>query len=265
VYTFIGMDGVGMGAEEMDKDMQEGSMNHIIKPKLKILGLLSLMLIGVVACRNPADILVRILPEGERTGEAAETSLLDTQLVDQEPTSTASPQPRPLQAVPVYSATPTPEAPQPASEPQMYYHVQPGSPVGLPNIWHKELGCNWMGIGGQVFGREGWPEDETLVVELGGTLAGESLNAITLTGTATQWGPSGYEFTLGTEPVASQSSLWIQFFDIDGNSVSPRVLFDTYDDCERNAILLNMIHVERTEFERIFLPVLGLLFFPANP
>src|SRR3990172_11681189 len=46
---------------------------------------------------------------------------------------------------------------------------QAGSPAWLPNIMHPQSGCNWMGIGGQVFDAQSVPT-KNLVVEVGGKL-----------------------------------------------------------------------------------------------
>lgn len=239
-------------------------MDHFKKPGLSKLWTLGILLVFMLACSIPAFPIERSSPEMEIAGELAEAGLQETGEVEGEPQPLASPEPHGAEAAPEATSTPQPESPQPLAEPLIYYFVQPGTPIGLPNIWHKALGCDWMGVGGQVFGSDGWPEDETLVVELGGTIAGEPVSGITLTGTATQWGPSGYEFILGAEPVASHGTLWIQFYDLEGTGVSPRVLFNTYEDCEQNAILINMIHVERAEFDNLYLPVMGHMFFPGG-
>jgi hypothetical protein len=122
------------------------------------------------------------------------------------------------------------------------YGVQPGTPRALPGFPHPELGCSWTGIGGQVFDTDGQPV-KFLVVELGGTLGGQPVGQVTLTGSALAWGPGGYEFTLGQTPVESSGTLWLQFYNLNGNAVSGRIPLDTYNDCARNAILLNLVQV----------------------
>jgi hypothetical protein len=249
---------------EISKSKQERLMFHKKYPVPLTVWTLVLIMAFMLACTFPASLAQRPTEDIDTVGAIVDANLEEPEPVVETPTAAVLAQPHGSEAAPTPQFTPTPPGPGPASEPLVYYHVQPGTPIGLPNIWHKELGCEWMGVGGQVFGAEGWPEDETLVVELGGTLAGEPVSAITLTGTATQWGPSGYEFSLAPQPLASNQSLWVQFYDIEGIEVSPRILFDTYEDCEQNAILLNLIHVERAEFERLYLPVLGQMFFPGN-
>jgi hypothetical protein len=247
----------------MSSKKQEKRMGHKKVPIHGIFWMIGSLVALMLACNLPES-----LPQSQAEDMSAAGAIVNATLEVTEPpvspTTAVLAQPHGLEAAPTAVNTPTPQAPEPDVETPIYYHVQPGTPIGMPNLWHKELGCEWMGIGGQVFGADGWPEDEILVVEIGGNLAGEPVSGISLTGTATQWGPSGYEFILAPEPVASEHTLWVQFFNIDGVEVSPRILFNTYASCEQNAVLLNMIHVERAEFERLFLPVLGRLFFPGT-
>jgi hypothetical protein len=247
-----------------NKEMQERSGVRTNRSLLMRVCILGITLSLIIACSIPNELLGLINLEFDRNDELIEAGLQETHSATEEPAPSATTQPQRLEAAPTPSATLIPESTQPSTSPKLYYYVQPGSPVGFPNIWHPELGCDWMGIGGQVFGWDGAPEQKTLVVELGGTIAGQEMSAITLTGTAAQWGRSGYEFTLGSVPVASEYTLWLQFFDMDGNEVSPRIPFNTYDDCERNVILLNLIHVERVELEHIYLPLVGNFFSPED-
>lgn len=154
---------------------------------------------------------------------------------------TLTPTPRP-------SATPTeiPPASPPAAVTQtatlppegMPYALQQGNPIAIPNIGHAELGCNWMGVAGQATGLN--REAKTgLIVQLGGELQGKVLSMMAMTGTATQYGPAGYEFVLGDRPVASKQTLWVQLLDLDSSPVSEKVYFETYADCKQNLILIN--------------------------
>lgn len=94
-------------------------------------------------------------------------------------------------------ATPVPVVPTPIP---MKYTLQPGTPVAVGGFVHSDLGCNWMGVGGQVFALDSTPVKQ-LVVELGGTMNGQAVSQLSLTGAATQWGPGGYEFTLADHPI----------------------------------------------------------------
>jgi hypothetical protein len=78
-----------------------------------------------------------------------------------------------------------------------------------------------------------------LIVKLGGGLPGKSFTPaeVKLTGLATQYGPSGFEFDLAMEPVASTKTLWVQLFD-QTNALSTPFFVDTFKDCKKNLVLV---------------------------
>jgi hypothetical protein len=117
-----------------------------------------------------------------------------------------------------------------------------GGPQYIPNLYHPDAGCNWLGLAGQVFDMSGAPLKQQLV-EVGGRLGGEDISMITLTGLATNYGEAGYEFVLSEQPVASLRALWVQLIDQAGLPLSEKHYFDTYEDCERNLILINFRQV----------------------
>jgi len=133
------------------------------------------------------------------------------------------------------------------------YVLQPGSPTTLPNFAHPDLACNWIGVGGQVFALDGNPVKQ-LVVEVGGSLNKQAVNGLSLTGSAQQWGPGGFEFKLADAPVDSVDTVWIQIYDLNGEQVSEQIFFRTYNDCERNAILFNFAEVTPANPSTIYFP-----------
>jgi hypothetical protein len=103
--------------------------------------------------------------------------------------------------------------------------------------------CNWMGVGGRVVDLQKRPVTGILV-QLGGTVRGKVYNQTSLTGTATGYGESGYEFTLtGLKPFASKGLLWVQLMDQQGIPLSPEIHFDTLDDCSKNLVMVNFKQV----------------------
>ncbi|MFM8321574.1 MAG: hypothetical protein ACKOC5_11725, partial [Chloroflexota bacterium] len=124
------------------------------------------------------------------------------------------------------------------------YEVRQGSPKAIPNIYYPELGCNWMGVGGQVVDRNDAPVTG-LMVRLGGQAPGIVLeeNTFTLTGVALNYGRSGYEFKLGDAPVPSKDVLWVQLVGQDGIPLSDKVYFQTYVACEQNLIIIDFKQV----------------------
>lgn len=79
-----------------------------------------------------------------------------------------------------------------------------------------------------------------LIVKLGGSLPGKSLNPAltTLTGIVPIYGPSGFEFSLDIAPVASNKTMWIQLFNQSGAPLSEQLYLVTYSDCDKNLILV---------------------------
>ncbi|MCJ7701929.1 MAG: hypothetical protein MUO62_10120 [Anaerolineales bacterium] len=116
-----------------------------------------------------------------------------------------------------------------------------GSPQYIPaTSFHPDLGCNWMGVAGQVIDLNGSPV-QGLIVEVGGTLGGERIGNPTIlqaTGLATAYGDAGYEVKLADEPVESNGSLWVQVLDQAGLPLSEKIYFYTFSDCDQNLIVI---------------------------
>ena len=112
------------------------------------------------------------------------------------------------------------------------FAVHSNNPVRIPNIANED-GCDWMGVGGQVFNLENKPIIN-LGLHLEGTLDGNPVSLDTLTGSALDIGPSGYVFNLATQPIASEETLWVQLNDGSGNPLSEPVYFTTLDFCDSN-------------------------------
>ncbi len=105
-------------------------------------------------------------------------------------------------------------------------------------IYYPDAGCNWFGVAVTIDDQNNSP----LVgqqVRLIGTLKGKSIDKVLLSGVSTQYGTSGAEFFLGTEPLASNKTLYVQVFDQSGLvPLSEKVYFSTYTDCDKNLILI---------------------------
>ena len=150
------------------------------------------------------------------------------------PSDTPVPTDTPM-ASPTRTETPTATLP----EGGYLYELQAGSPVAIANIYYPELGCNWMGVGGQVVDMSNAPVTG-IIIRLGGELGGHTLPIMTsLTGVAPNYGQAGYEFKLADYPIASHNTVWIQLLDQAGYPYSEKVYFSTYDDCNKNQIIIN--------------------------
>lgn len=134
------------------------------------------------------------------------------------------------------------------------YVLQPGTPSAMPNFAHPESGCNWMGVGGQIFNAEGKPKMKSLV-RLTGTLDGRNINYVALTGGAINLGSGGYEFKLADQPIDTRTVFQITILDDRSEPISQPFSFDTYNACDKNFILINFIQVIRIQNGmKLFLP-----------
>jgi len=123
---------------------------------------------------------------------------------------------------------------------QIIYVVQPGTPVGIRNFVLPEAGCNWSGVGGQVFDQTGSPESG-LIIKINGTVEGNPVLIFAVTGSSLQLGPGGYDFYLSDHPVATQSSLTLQLLDVTGFPLSGLIPLNTFTNCSQNLLLVNLV------------------------
>ncbi len=176
-----------------------------------------------------------------------------------EPTETATPLPTPTEEalVELASDNATPAKAVSAEMGDRYFVVQDDTPVGMPNWAHAEAGCNWLGVAGQLFDLAGDPAIN-LVVEVGGTLAGEPVLGLALTGLDSVYGPGGYEIQLAEEVIASHNEVWLQVKNAQGQVLSEPIFVTTYADCNQNLILLNFVELETVPTpppdNQVFLP-----------
>jgi hypothetical protein len=118
------------------------------------------------------------------------------------------------------------------------YRVQPGTPVLTQNFAHTTQGCQWLSVAGQVFDAAGNPV-LNVVVRVSGTLNGQPVDNISMTGAVTEYGPSGYEVKLGDQAVASTGTLTIQLLDLQAHPISNPLPFNTSSDCAQNVTIIN--------------------------
>jgi len=104
-------------------------------------------------------------------------------------------------------------------------------------IIHPELACSWAGIGGTVVDANNSPVIGTVVV-LRGTLDGSTIEQQTVSGINKEYGPSGFEFVLGTAPVESNKTLYVQLVDQQNIPLSDPVQITTSTDCGKNLVMV---------------------------
>jgi len=99
--------------------------------------------------------------------------------------------------------------------------------------------CGDLIVAGRVLDAQN-QHKQGYIVRLGGRVPGKNFNPpiSTLTGTAPNFGPSGFEFILGVQPVSSSKTLWIQLFDQQGAPLSEQVFLNTFNDCKKNLLLV---------------------------
>jgi len=119
------------------------------------------------------------------------------------------------------------------------------NPYYLSNFTHQELGCAWLGIAGQIFSSGGQVQLDILI-KAGGEMDGNPVEEEMTMPMADPvidlaYGPGGYELTLAFSPVGSESTAWIQLFSLDGDPLSEKIYLTTFDDCQKNLILMNFI------------------------
>ena len=201
-----------------------------------------------IASPSPADLPTElsILPSVTPTLKefpptwTVTASLLPTMTFTPKPVTPTSTPVVLVTAGPTDTSTPTAKSPTKAPLP----FVLQGTPVGVSStIMHPDSGCKWFGVGGQVFDLKGSPI-VGYTIQLGGTLGDAKLDLLSLTGTALQYGPAGYEFVISDKPANSKKTLWIQLLDQAGLPLSSRITFDTFEDCQKNLILVNLRQVK---------------------
>jgi hypothetical protein len=145
----------------------------------------------------------------------------------------------------------------PVITPEPYrFTIQSGTPAETVNFIYPEAGCNWLGVGGQVFNKEGSPVND-MIVEVSGDLAGESLVILSMTGETPQLGPGGYVIQLADKPIASQGTLWLQLYNLEGAPLAHKYSFDTFDGelaCENNLIIVNFNEIIFGLENKMYLP-----------
>jgi len=117
------------------------------------------------------------------------------------------------------------------------------NPYYLENFAHDDLGCKWLGIAGQIFDSRGQVQTD-IIIKAGGVINGipvEEDMTMPLTNPEidTAYGPGGYEITLGSAPADSDLTAWIQLYNLTGDPLTERIFFVTYNDCQKNLILMN--------------------------
>lgn len=159
------------------------------------------------------------------------------------PTTRAEPTPTDTLPADKPSITPTPTLLPTQTPTPVPYQLQLMNPFYLSNFTHPDLGCDWMGVAGQIFDKDGVVQKEILV-KAGGeiqstTVVEELTMPLAEPDVDLAYGPGGYEITLADNTADSIDTAWIQLFNLEGDPLSEKIYLTTYDDCLKNLILMN--------------------------
>jgi len=226
--------------------MSAGTLGRLFLNLVTFLALLATLIVGI------AFFVVFINPQWEINPYPPPTMIptlgsptpTTTPAVILPPTWTLTPASTlPVTETPIPTLTPT-ETPQPditetSVAVEMPFAMQIGSPARIQNFVDIDAGCDWMGVGGQIFNLEGDPII-ALKVHLAGELEGlDPIDLYAITGSAPDLGPGGYLFMIADHPIDSEDTLWIQLDDGSGNPLSDVIYLETSDSCTENLILVN--------------------------
>jgi hypothetical protein len=233
----------------------DGKQSRASGAPMQMWDMLSILVLILTACLvgyfaliyiNPTSQL-NILPPGQGPfGDPLPTLTVTPQQLEAtwtpSPTLVLTPSntPRPT-FTPFFTSTPFSLVPptktsKPSATPRAPFGA--GSPTTVEStIIHPELACNWAGIGGTVVDANNSPVIGTVVV-LRGTLNGSTIEQQTVSGINKEYGPSGFEFVLGTAPVASNKTLYVQLVDQQNIPLSDPVPIITSIDCNKNLVMV---------------------------
>ncbi len=180
---------------------------------------------------------------------------------------TATEQPLPNvfdQLEPTVTSTPDKDTPTPNSFPTATHtptpfpvtvYVQAQSPVYVVNFLYPNLGCQWLGVAGQIFNSSGSPVNG-LIIEANGKLEGHEVLQLGLSGLSRAIGPGGYEILIFNRPVDSNGTINLRVMDQSGNQLNETLSLITYNDCRKNLIIINFILLDHPLVEKIYFPIL---------
>jgi len=118
------------------------------------------------------------------------------------------------------------------------FALNSSSPRYLPEFTQPDAGCAWVGVAGQVFDQAGAPV-EGVVVLVKGYFNNQLLDLQTLSGLQKAYGESGFEVQIGAQAADTHNALTIQLVNSKFEALSGVYALATYNDCQRNLILVN--------------------------
>jgi hypothetical protein len=80
-----------------------------------------------------------------------------------------------------------------------------------------------------------------VLVEASGTLQGEEIYRLALSGAAPDYGVGGYEIALSDSPIESNGEVWVQLLDQANLPLTDKIYLQTFDSCDSNLIRINFV------------------------
>ena len=138
------------------------------------------------------------------------------------------------------TATPTPTST--ATDKPMPFILKGTPQLVSVKMMHPSWNCDYLVIGGQVWDLQDAPLIGKMV-HLGGTYGDDLVDLFALSGKATIYGDSGYEFVVNNKMIVSNGSLWIRLEDGTGLALSSITYLNISDSCQENLIIINFKQV----------------------
>jgi len=153
------------------------------------------------------------------------------------PTDTPRPTFTPFFTNTPFSLIPPTKTPKPTNTPKAPFTASISQTDST--LVHPELACNWAGIGGTVVDANNSPVIGMVVV-LRGSLNNNLIEQQTVSGINKEYGPSGFEFVLGTAPVKTDKTLYVQLVDQSNVPLSDKIFVSTSTECNKNLVLVRL-------------------------
>jgi hypothetical protein len=235
-------------------NFDEPSGNRFKGPRLNRWDILSIIVLVITVCMAGFYLMIFINPNIPYnpfpppptpyrlpTATITPIQLPATWTATNPPIMTATDTPPPtftlIPTVTPFSLIPPTNTPKPTSTPKAPFSgsANPYASTVIPHL--TDLGCAWQGVGGSVEDANGSPKI-SMPIRLVGIYNGNPVNLVTVSGTAPDYGRSGFEFTLGTKPIDSTNQLYVQLLNQDGQPQADNLYINTYSDCNKNLILV---------------------------
>jgi hypothetical protein len=177
------------------------------------------------------------LPTFTPTPLQLEATWTPSPTLEMTPTDTPRPTFTPLASNTPFSLVPPTKTPKPTNTPKAPFTASISQTDST--LIHPELGCNWAGIGGTVVDASNSPVIGMVVV-LRGSLNNNLIEQQTVSGINKEYGQSGFEFVLGTAPVKTDKTLYVQLVDQSNIPLSDKIYVSTSSECGKNLVLVRL-------------------------